>query len=160
MSNYWREELAVRTEVACLLNSTAQSTTDSSLTLFFEQLTSHHFLLEPEMQRSLKKLPPPSSAVPFFSVYNLVLDWHIIGIFNCLIDSFSFCVLSLFMLLQKRPRLLGKQLITRQYDTHTRQPKISISLKAENTRMGAEQADTQSDAQELRCFTLSNVCKW
>lgn len=33
-SNYERKELAVLTEVACLLNSTAQSITDSSLILF------------------------------------------------------------------------------------------------------------------------------
>jgi len=37
------------------------------------------------MQTSLKMLLPPSSAVPFYSLHNFMLDYHIIGIFNRLL---------------------------------------------------------------------------
>lgn len=56
------------------------------------------------------------------------------------------------MLLQKRSRLLGKQLITRQYDTHTSQPKICVLLQRESTRMAAELA-----VQTRRCTGASSV---
>lgn len=66
----------------------------------------------------------PLSAAPFNSVYNFMLVYHIIGIFSHLINFFFLCYIIIYVINKKRSCLLGKQLITRQYDPCTSQPGI------------------------------------
>lgn len=82
----------------------------------------------------------PPSAVPFYSVHNFMLGYRIIGTFNCLIFFFPSVFYHYSCYYKKRSRLLGKQLITRQYDTHRSQPWILVLLHHEATCMDAELA--------------------
>lgn len=52
-----------------------------------------------------------------------MLDYHIIGIFNCLTVFFLSVPHHYLCYYKKRSGLLGKQLITRQYAAATSQPK-------------------------------------
>lgn len=44
----------------------------------------------------------PLSAAPFYSVYNFMLDYHIIGIFSHLINFFFLCSIIIYAIKQKK----------------------------------------------------------